>query len=136
MSSKAKKLGKGLTSALMFPMEMYTSLVGSLVVSNYIMSEEKPEVKSIVKKWKYLQKHPNKVPLESENFVEECLDLFGMKPKYGMFCECISKWNIIFAPYVNHPLPLREDGVYAKTITDAIKENRVYVVVEEGVKRC
>lgn len=130
MSSKAKRCQKKVEKKMMFPAEMYTSLVGSLVVSNYIMSEEKPEISSIVKEWKYLQKHPDKVPLDSKNFVEECLNLFGLKPKYGMFCKCESKWNILFAPFIEYPLPIREDGVYAKTIVDAIKEDKVYVVVE------
>jgi hypothetical protein len=41
----------------LFPLEMYTSLPGSVIITSYILNEEKPDLLEIRKKWKYYTRH-------------------------------------------------------------------------------
>ena len=52
MSNICKRLNKKITNVhpgFMFDMDMYNNVVGSLVVTSYILSENKPDTKDINK---------------------------------------------------------------------------------------
>ena len=44
-------------NSFLFPLEMYTSLPGSIIVTSYILNNDKPDLLNIRKKWKYYSKH-------------------------------------------------------------------------------
>ena len=49
-----RKLKKNVAiNSFIFPLEMYTSFPGSIVITSYILIENKPDVLAIRKKWKY-----------------------------------------------------------------------------------
>ena len=49
MSNLCKKFKKEIEKkSLRFPCEMYNNVVGSLIITNYILAEDKPELKDII----------------------------------------------------------------------------------------
>lgn len=103
----------------MFVPEMYNNLLGSVVISAYILSEEKPSLLEIKQKWRQLRKNPKKVDfwLDDPDFIDKALKLFDMKrPDYFPVAMVQSDFNALIMPYINDTLyPLREDGVFPMT---------------------
>ena len=103
----------------MFVPEMYNNLLGSVVISAYILSEEKPSLLEIKQKWRQLRKNPKKVDfwLDDPNFIDKALKLFEMKrPDYFPVAMVQSDFNALIMPYIDGTLyPLREDGVFPMT---------------------
>lgn len=103
----------------MFAPEMYNNLLGSVVISSYILSEEKPSLLEIKQKWRHLRKNPKKVDfwLDDPNFIDKALELFEMKrPDYFPVAMVQSDFNALIMPFVDGKLyPLREDGVFPMT---------------------
>ena len=132
MSSMTKKMQKDISKiSFLFPTNMYANAYGSVVVSAYILSEnkEKYDLKEIGKKWRKIEKNPNKYikfGLSDEKFIDKCLDLFGIeRPKDFPIAMVVSNLNILFVPYVNGELyPIREDGFIPYTY----KEGKVYPI--------
>lgn len=117
-------------STLTFDPDMYTNIVGSLVVTNYILTEDKPEVKDIKKKWKSIKKKGLDFWLDDKDFIPKVLALFNLKPAYGQFAMVQSEYNVLFAPYINGTiLPLNENGFYSRTL----RNGKIYPI-EENVK--
>lgn len=104
---------------LMFVPEMYNNLLGSVIISAYILSEEKPSLTETKKKWRQLRKNPKKVDfwLDDPNFIDKALKLFDMKrPDYFPVAMVQSDFNALIMPYIDGTLyPLREDGVFPMT---------------------
>lgn len=112
-----------------FNPEMYNNIVGSLVISNYILTkDEKPEIAEINRIWKYIRKNGLDWWMDDKDFIPKTLELFNLKPQYGEFAMVVSKYNILFAPYINDILlPLNENGFYTKTL----QEGKIYPIIEE-----
>lgn len=104
---------------LMFVPEMYNNLLGSVIISAYILSEEKPSLLEIKQKWRQLRKNPKKVDfwLDDPDFIDKALKLFEMKrPDYFPVAMVQSDFNALIMPFVDGKLyPLREDGVFPMT---------------------
>lgn len=129
MSSVTKRLSKKITkSNLIFPIEMYNNTLGSLIITHYILSEEKSDVQELKKTWNRLKRKGLKFWLEDNDFIVKALTLFHMEPKWGLFAMCQSKFNVLFCPYIdNQPYPIREDGIFAPTI----RIGKIYPIVKE-----
>lgn len=116
LHSMKKEIAK---RTLMFEPEMYLNTIGSIIISAYILSPEKPSVFEINKRWHQIKKHPKKVNfwLEDPDFIDKTLDLFCMKrPEVFPIAMVQSDFNVLFMPYVEGQLfPLREDGIYPMT---------------------
>lgn len=112
----------------MFAPEMYNNLLGSVVISAYILSEEKPSLLEIKQKWRQLRKNPKKVDfwLDDPNFIDKALELFEMKrPDYFPVAMVQSDFNALIMPFVDGKLyPLREDGIYPMTAS----KGRIYII--------
>lgn len=106
-------------NVLLFAPDMYNNLIGSTVISAYILSKEKPDAKEINKKWRYYRKHPGKINfwIEDPDFIDKALALFGMKrPENFPVAMVQSNFNVLIMPYFDGQLfPLREDGIYPMT---------------------
>lgn len=129
MSSALKRLEKRINNnSLIFPQEMYNNTLGSLVITHYILSDDKPDPIQLKKTWNKLKRKGLKFWLEDNDFIVKALKLFDLEPKWGLFAMCQSKFNVLFAPYVNKTIyPIREDGMFAPTL----KYGNVYPVVQE-----
>ena len=101
---------------LRFAPEMYNNVLGSLVITHYILNKlegNELDVGAIKAKWKYIVKHGIDFWLDDPDFITKSLALFDMKPIYGRFAMCQSQTNILFLPYTDGTiLPIREDGIY------------------------
>lgn len=104
---------------LMFDPELYNNTLGSVIISAYILSKEKPVVPVINKMWREVKRNRKLVDfwLDDPDFIDKALDLFGMKrPEVFPIAMVQSKFNVLFMPYVDGQLlPLREDGIYPMT---------------------
>ena len=117
-----KQIKKTVTSNnLLFPRDMYNTLQGSIVITSYILNNDRPDVVELKKKWKKAVKHG--IPVNSEDtFIDDVLSYFGCKPipmNYAAFVSyCEGKYaNALVAPYVEGELlPLREDGFLSMTL--------------------
>lgn len=125
LHSMKKEIAK---RSLMFEPDMYNNVFGSVVISAYILSKEKPVVPVINKMWREIKKNHNLVDfwLDDPNFIDKTLDLFCMKrPKNFPIAMVQSDFNVLFMPYVEGQLfPLREDGIYPMTAS----KGKVYPV--------
>lgn len=116
---------------LRFPLEMYNNIVGSLIITAYILSDEKPEVKDIVKGWTKLKKKGMNYWLDDPEFFEKTLQSFGLQVPYGKFAMVQSELNALFMPYIDEQIyPIREDGILPNTAVTG----KVYPIVKEDKK--
>jgi hypothetical protein len=119
-------------SSLKFDPEMYNNILGSLVITHYMLNKldgNEPDVNAIKAKWKALVKK-GKLDfwLDDKEFIPKALALFDMKPSYGKFAMCQSELNTLFLPYVNDTvLPIREDGIYPNTA----RNGKIYPINEK-----
>lgn len=119
-----------------FEPEMYTSLPGSIVITSYILSEEKPEVKDIRKKWKYFVRHGFNFDFTDENYISKVCEAFGLKMfPLELAAYVQSEYNALIVPYIEDDkgnkniLPLREDGIYTRTL----RVGKIYPLTEKVV---
>ena len=137
--SVLRKFKKGVTkSPLQFDTAMYNNVLGSLVITHYILGElygpmcdasgtdEVYDVKKVKNTWRKLVKKGNlDFWLDDPDFISKALSLFGMKPRYGKFAACQSAFNVLFLPYIDDTvLPIREDGIFPMTA----REGKIYPV--------
>lgn len=119
MSNICKRLNKKITNVhpgFMFDMDMYNNVVGSLVVTSYILSENKPDTKDINKEWRKLKKKGLNYWLDDSKFFEKTLSKFGLDVPYGKFAMVQSEFNVLFLPYIDGQIyPVREDGILTNT---------------------
>lgn len=135
MSSKAKKVSRRLGGGLHYPVEMYNTTVGSIVICGLIFHKgEEVDKKAIRAKWKkYKLSKDNLFDIKDPNLVDTVLEWFGLKrPKYFPIAMVVSPYNILFAPYdkkLKRVLPLREDCFTGPTL----KYGKVYPIEWNGV---
>ena len=129
--SVLRKYKKGLQkNSLQFPMEMYTNVVGSLVLTHYILNKMNGvelDVNGIKATWKHIVKKGLDFWLDDPDFIKKVLELFGMEPIYGKFAMVQSQTNVLFLPYIDEQiLPIRPDGIYPASV----RTGKIYPITE------
>ena len=118
-------------SNLRFAPEMYNNVLGSLVITHYILNKldrNELDVGAIKAKWKYIVKHGIDFWLDDPDFITKSLALFDMKPIYGRFAMVQSALNTLFMPYIDDKiLPIREDGIYPNSAI----HGKIYPITEQ-----
>ena len=126
---KFRKSVKG--STLRFDPVMYNNVLGSLVITHYVLRTldgEETDVNKIKSTWKALTKNKTlDFWIDDKDFVVKALALFDMKPLYGRFAMCQSTFNVLFLPYIDGTvLPIREDSIYPMSA----RSGKIYPVLE------
>ena len=118
-------------SNLRFEPEMYNNVLGSLVITHYILNKldgNELDVGAIKAKWKYIVKHGIDFWLDDPDFITKSLALFNMKPIFGRFAMCQSALNTLFMPYIDDKIiPIREDGIYPNSAI----HGKIYPITEQ-----
>lgn len=119
---------------LRFEPEMYNNVLGSLVITHYILNKldgNELDVGAIKAKWKYIVKHGIDFWLDDPDFITKALALFDMEPIFGRFAMCQSALNTLFMPYIDDKIiPIREDGIYPNTAI----HGKIYPITEHKEK--
>jgi hypothetical protein len=117
-----------------FPLEMYTSLPGSVIITSYILNEEKPDVLKIRKKWKYYTRHGLGFDFSDPEYLKKLCDLFEVKMfPLHLAAYVQSEFNALICPYFEDEegmktiWPLREDGYYSRTL----RKGKIYPLSEK-----
>ena len=118
-------------SILRFDSAMYNNVLGSLVITHYVLRTldgEETDVNKIKSTWKKLSKKKDLgFWIDDKDFVVKALALFDMQPSYGRFAMCQSTFNVLFLPYIDGTvLPIREDGIYPMSA----RGGKIYPVLE------
>ena len=124
-------------NAFMFPLEMYTHLVGSVVITAYILAENKPDKVAIRKKWKYVLRYGLDFDFSDPEFIKKVCEVFEV-PMFPLDCAAYvqSEFNALITPYLEleegHKdiLPLREDGYFSRTL----RKGKIYPLTDKIVK--
>ena len=110
-------------NSFLFPLEMYTCLPGSVVITSYILSEEKPDLLQIKKKWNYCLRHGLGFDFSDPDYLKKVCELFGVKMfPLELAAFVMSEKNALIAPYFEDEegmktvWPLREDGLFCRTL--------------------
>ena len=118
-------------SNLRFDANMYNNVLGSLVITHYILNKldgNELDVGAIKAKWKYIVKHGIDFWLDDPDFITKSLALFDMEPIFGRFAMCQSALNTLFMPYIDDKIiPIREDGIYPNTAI----HGKIYPITEQ-----
>ena len=125
-------------NSFLFPLEMYTSFPGSVVITSYILNEEKPDLLKIRKKWKYLLRHGLGFDLTDENYLQKVCDLFEVKMfPLELAAYVQSEYNALICPYFENEegiktiWPLREDGMYSRTL----RKGKIYPLTDKPIEK-
>lgn len=119
-------------NSFMFPLDMYTNLPGSIVITSVILngSADNPDLLQIRKRWKYFTRHGLGFSLSDPDYLSKVLKSFDREPfplEFAAFVQ--SDFNALVCPYVDgHVLPLREDGHLTRTLL----KGKVYKLTEKG----
>ena len=120
----------------MFPLEMYTSLPGSVIITSYILTEDKSKVDllNIRKKWKYYTRHGLDFDFSDPDYLQKVCDLFGVKMfPLELAAYVQSEFNALICPYfedeegIKTVWPLREDGYFSRTL----RKGKIYPLAEK-----
>ena len=121
----------------MFPLEMYTSLPGSVIITSYILSEEKPDLLQIRKKWKYYTRHGLDFDFSDPEYLKKLCEKFEVKMfPLELAAYVQSEFNALICPYFEDEegmktiWPLREDGYYSRTL----RKGKIYPLSEKVEK--
>ena len=121
-------------NAFLFPLEMYTSLPGSVIITSYILNEEKPDVKAIRKKWKYYTRHGLGFDFSDPEYMQKVCNLFEVKMfPLALAAFVQSEYNALICPYfedeegIKTVWPLREDGYFSRTL----RKGKIYPLSEK-----
>ena len=121
----------------MFPLEMYTSLPGSVIITSYILNEEKPDLLQIRKKWKYYTRHGLGFDFSDPEYLKKLCEKFGVKMfPLELAAYVQSEFNALICPYFENEegfktiWPLREDGYYSRTL----RKGKIYPLSEKVEK--
>lgn len=142
MSSKTKRVGKKvgkLGGGLKFPVEMYNTTVGSIVICCLIFIKKEVDYKRIRALWRkfkaQVEKGEEPFDIEKATFIDDVLKYFELRrPIYFPVAMVSSGFNVLFAPYdkkYKMVLPLREDGFAGPTL----KYGKVYPIQWHGIVR-
>lgn len=127
---KFRKTIKEVNPNLSFPVDMYNNIVGSLVITCYMFSNNPPEKSDIVNQWKKIKKKGLDFWLDDEKFMDKVAKIFEMEVPYGKIAYVQSPTNVLFCPYIDDTiLPLREDGIFANTL----RNGKIYPILETNV---
>ena len=134
MSSKARKLSKQkIGGGLKFPVEMYNTTVGSIVICGIMFTKGELDYKKIRAKWRQFKKAKDLFDIKDPLLIDKVLEWFGLKrPHHFPVAMVVSPYNILFAPYDKKRkriLPLREDGFTGPTL----RHGKVYPIQFEGI---
>ena len=120
-----------------FPLEMYTSLPGSVIITSYILNEEKPDVLKIRKKWKYYTRHGLGFDFSDPEYLKKLCEKFEVKMfPLELAAYVQSEFNALICPYFEDEegmktiWPLREDGYYSRTL----RKGKIYPLSEKVEK--
>ena len=121
-------------NAFIFPLEMYTSFPGSIVITSYILSENKPDVLVIRKKWKYFLRHGLGFDFSDPDYIKKVCELFEVEMfPLELAAYVQSEYNALICPYFEDEegmktiWPLREDGYYSRTL----RKGKIYPLTEK-----
>ena len=118
----------------MVPLEMYTSFPGSIIITSYMLSNDKPDVKEIRKKWKYYLRHGLDFDFSDPDYIKKVCELFEVEMfplEYAAYVQ--SEFNALICPYFEDEegmktiWPLREDGYYSRTL----RKGKIYPLAEK-----
>ena len=120
-----------------FPLEMYTSFPGSVIITSYILNEEKPDVKEIRKKWKHYLRHGLDFDFSDPEYLKKLCEKFEVKMfPLELAAYVQSEFNALICPYFEDEegmktiWPLREDGYYSRTL----RKGKIYPLSEKVEK--
>ena len=133
-----RKLKKNVAeNRFMFPLEMYTSLPGSVIITSYILNEEKPDLLEIRKKWKYYTRHGLGFDFSDPEYLKKLCEKFEVKMfPLELAAYVQSEFNALICPYFEDEegmktiWPLREDGYYSRTL----RKGKIYPLSEKVEK--
>ena len=133
-----RKLKKNVAETkFMFPLEMYTSLPGSVIITSYILNEEKPDLLEIRKKWKYYTRHGLGFDFSDPDYLKKLCEKFEVKMfPLELAAYVQSEFNALICPYFEDEegfktiWPLREDGYYSRTL----RKGKIYPLSEKVEK--
>ena len=118
----------------MFPLEMYTSLPGSVIITSYILNEEKPDLLQIRKKWKYYTRHGLGFDFSDPEYLKKLCEKFEVKMfPLELAAYVQSEFNALICPFFEDEegmktiWPLREDGYYSRTL----RKGKIYPLSEK-----
>ena len=121
----------------MFPLEMYTSLPGSVIITSYILNKEKPDLLQIRKKWKYYTRHGLGFDFSDPEYLKKLCEKFEVKMfPLELAAYVQSEFNALICPYFEDEegmktiWPLREDGYYSRTL----RKGKIYPLSEKVEK--
>lgn len=117
--SKLRSMKRKISSSVLrFPIDMYTTFPGSVIITSYILSENKPKVSQIRKNWKTYKNKGTDFAFDDPDYITKLLKLFnmsGIDESKAAFVQ--SDFNALIVPYIDGEImPLREDGVYTRTL--------------------
>ena len=130
-----RKLKKNVAeNKFLFPLEMYTSLPGSVIITSYILNEEKPDLLQIRKKWKYYTRHGLGFDFSDPEYLKKLCEKFEVKMfPLELAAYVQSEFNALICPYFEDEegmktiWPLREDGYYSRTL----RKGKIYPLSEK-----
>ena len=133
-----RKLKKNVAvNAFIFPLEMYTSLPGSVIITSYILNEKKPDLLQIRKKWKYYTRHGLGFDFSDPEYLKKLCEKFEVKMfPLELAAYVQSEFNALICPYfedeegIKTIWPLREDGYYSRTL----RKGKIYPLSEKVEK--
>ena len=133
-----RKLKKNVAeNKFLFPLEMYTSLPGSVIITSYILNEEKPDLLQIRKKWKYYTRHGLGFDFSDPDYLKKLCEKFEVKMfPLELAAYVQSEFNALICPYFEDEegfktiWPLREDGYYSRTL----RKGKIYPLSEKVEK--
>ena len=133
-----RKLKKNVAeNKFLFPLEMYTSLPGSVIITSYILNEEKPDLLEIRKKWKYYTRHGLDFDFSDPEYLKKLCEKFEVKMfPLELAAYVQSEFNALICPYFEDEegfktiWPLREDGYYSRTL----RKGKIYPLSEKVEK--
>ena len=133
-----RKLKKNVAeNKFIFPLEMYTSLPGSVIITSYILNEEKPDLLEIRKKWKYYTRHGLGFDFSDPEYLKKLCEKFEVKMfPLELAAYVQSEFNALICPYFEDEegmktiWPLREDGYYSRTL----RKGKIYPLAEKVEK--
>jgi hypothetical protein len=130
-----RKLKKNVAeNKFMFPLEMYTSLPGSVIITSYILNEKKPDLLEIRKKWKYYTRHGLGFDFSDPEYLKKLCEKFEVKMfPLELAAYVQSEFNALICPYfedeegIKTVWPLREDGYFSRTL----RKGKIYPLAEK-----
>lgn len=129
-----RSIAKNNIDKLLFDMNCYTTLPGSLAICNYAFldKDERPDIKQINSKMNELMKNSKElISFEDPKYIDKTLKYFGMKRASNLsIALVVGKYNTLFSFYDGEKvLPLREDGVMTRTLLD--KDSKIIPITFE-----